>query len=331
MLPQWTGKLDFRLAESNEAGCLKTLYERAWGNGITISEQQIQAMIRNFPEGQIVGVEKGKNEPVSMINIMLMVLRRGESFQGGYEQVTGDRTFSTSLNPLDLLEILDNEGANALGIASCVSVATHPAYARFGYAHETLNYSIMFSLVNHLIPCPYSAPRGFAKARRTNPNLSIQDYLHMTRPTRRNYSSYWAKAEPIIPRLRPAFGEHVLSGYLFEKYQHLAHDPPKLGAAAFKKFMQEDAQEFHNEYGRTPTIEDFCIQTGRVLLDPVIGLHVSNGARFIRDQNGEITAIFEDSRPEDSASLGYNIVLSYVYHNILGHSFMTKKQDFCQH
>ena len=324
MLPGWGGNLDFRAARAEESAHLKTLYELAWGAGITISEKQIKAKITNFPEGQIVGVEKGHDAPISMINIMLMVLRRGGNFDGGYEKVTGGRTFSTSLKPLELLEILDQEAGTAIGIASCVSVATHPDYSRFGYAHETLNYAIMFSLANHLTPAPYSAPRGFSRARIRNPDLDILHYLHMTKPINREYESYLGKMIAISRRLCPAFsGETGLSKRLFTKYQQIKADSPSTlkNETAYFRFLAEDGVDFHSQYGRMPTIEDFCIQSGRILLDPVIGMHVHNGARFIRGEEGKITAVFPDSRPEDQTALGYNIVLSYGYHKLLGHAF----------
>jgi hypothetical protein len=336
MLPKFTDKLDFRFARAEESLKLKELYEGSW-NGliqalpppicsqlIQISREQIEAMITNFPEGQIVGVEKGKDEPVSMINIMLMVLRKGELFKGGYERVTGNRTFSTSMKPIDLLETLDNE-ENALGIASCVSIATHPDYLRFGYANLTLNYAIMFSLANHLIPAPYSAPRGFAKARLINPKLDISHYLHMTKPISRSYESYMSKIIAISPRICAAFrGESGLSKKMFEKYQRIKSDSPSMSIeeTAFWKFMNHDGLEFYRQYGRIPTIEDFAITCGRILLDPVIRMHVQNGARFLRNER-QMAGIFRDSRPEDVAAMGYNIVLSYVYHPFLGHNFVT--------
>jgi len=324
MLPRWKGKLDFRLASKDEANHLKKLYEAGWGAGITIHEDQIKAMIDNFPQGQIVGTEKGKDAPVSMINIMLMVLRRGESFKGGYEEVTGGRTFSTSLKPLELLRILDGHGEDAIGIASCVSIATDPNFARTGYAYETLNYAIMFSFANRLIPAPYSAPRGFARARIRNPELRIADYLHMTKPIGMDYLSYVAKIAAISPRICHAFnGEAPLSRELFEKYQMMEADSVSepIEATAFWRFMQEDGSDFIRKFGRSPTIEDICFFSGRVLLDPVIRMHVSNGARMLWN-GGQMAGIFENSRPEDPTSLGYNIVLSYGYHEILGHSFM---------
>jgi hypothetical protein len=324
MLPSWDGNLDFRHAKREEAAHLKMLYEAAWGAGITISTDQIKAKIRNFPDGQIVGVEKGKDEPVSMINIMLMLFSPEKGFVSGYEEVTGGRTFSTSISPLRLYGALEKSDGNALGIASCVSVATNPKFFRSGYAYETLNYAIMFSSVNDLIPAPYSAPRGFARARMKNPDLEMYDYLHMTKPSRISWESHFAKLGAISPRLNPAFnGETIFDINLFTKYQQIGKDDLNCSfyKTAFWKFLLTDAKKLEEKYGRTMTIEDFCILSGRVLLDPVIGMHVSNGARFIRNEQGHITAVFPGSRPEDPTALGFNIVLAYGFHPLLGHKY----------
>lgn len=323
MLPKWGGNLDFRHARAEEAGYLKMIYEAAWGNGITISEARIRAKISNFPEGQIIGVEKGRDTPVSMINIMLMLYDPAKGFEGGYEKVTGGRTFSTSIGPLKLYEALE-QASSLLGIASCVSIATNPRFARSGYAFETLNYAIMFSLANGLVPAPYSAPRGFARARKKNPGLDIIGYLHMTKPAQMGWEAHFAKISAIIPRIAKAFRwQSVIDLKRFIKYQGYKADSMDAmpEETAYRRFMQDEGKSLSGAYGRALTIEDFCILTGRVLADPVIGMHVQNGARFIRDSQGEITAVFPDSRPEDPASLGYNIVLSYGYHQLFGHLF----------
>jgi hypothetical protein len=79
---------------------------------------------------------------------------------------------------------------------------------------------------------------------------------------------------------------------------------------------------FEDIYNRQMAIEDFCVLTGRSLIDPVIGMHLGNGARFLRDRNNHVDAVFPDSRPEDRTSLGYNIVLTYTYHQLFGHTFI---------
>ena len=93
--PAWEGKLRFRQARIEESGALKSLYEASWGGGIKISADQIEAEIGNFPQGQIVAFEDGSPRPVSMINIMLAACSRFSPLMGGYERVTGGRTFST--------------------------------------------------------------------------------------------------------------------------------------------------------------------------------------------------------------------------------------------
>ena len=50
-------------------------------------------------------------------------------------------------------------------------------------------------------------------------------------------------------------------------------------------------------------------------------MHIENGARFIRAKDGTIDCVFEGSRPEDAAAAGYNVLLTYGYHPLLGHSW----------
>jgi len=324
-LPKWGGNLDFRAAREDEADRLKLLYEKAWGSGIRISADQLRASMRNFPDGQIVGCEKGSDTPVSMINIMLALFDPKKGFEPGYERVTGGRTFATTVPPDVLFAEVERRGnGNSLPVAFCISIAVPPEYGKGGYAFETLNYAIMFSNVNRLIPAPYSAPRGFARAREKNPSLDIMDYLHMTRPFGHLFPAYLAKIGAICNRLAPAFGGRtILDKELFARYQNRPVDSLRAPReeTAFGLFRKIDGGIYEWKYGRPLTIEDFCILTGRQLLDPVIGMHVGNGARFIRDGEGRIAAVFADSRPEDPAALGYNIVLSYGYHPLLGHRF----------
>jgi hypothetical protein len=375
LLPRWGGRLEFRYARAEEAAHLKKLYEAAWGNGITISEDQIRSCISNFPEGQIVGTDKrfktrirqaiefvegfgfqaaarrvtsylhsrklsGKikdlynlvkrKKPISMINIMLYKFDPNQGLPAGYANVTGDRTFSTTIPFNELLSDPDVVWGRALPMAFCVSIAVPPKYAGGGRAKETLNYTKVFSTANHLIPAPYSAPRGFARARKKNPDLSMFHYLHMTKPTGLSVEEYIAKYVALSPTTASAFnGDFSLIRKLYDKYQKLQADSPTMAIeeTAFWKFMEEDGLQFFKKFGRNATIEDFCILSGRVLLDPVIGMHVSNGARFIRDEDAKMAGIFENSRPEDPTSLGYNIVLSYTYHELLGHAFMASDSN----
>lgn len=366
MLPEMSGcELFFRPPKRRETGHLKKLYQAAWNNNrfsrkkpIKISKRQIRAMMDNFPEGQIVGVERGlleflkdthiyvlrngigavKNEaiglikreglvsvakkaifllkrkkPISMVNIMLTVYDPEKGFTPGYENATGGRTFSTSIPPRKLFAYLENN-PDASGVALCVSIAVSPKHAKGGYAKETLNYAKVFAVPNGLVACPYSAPRGFAKAREKNPDLDIMDYLHMTVPTARSFEEHIARFSVLSPILIQAFGDKpILSRKIFEKYQGLPKDDVAgpMEKTAYQIFLQQEGKELAEKLGVPMTIELFCALTGRRILDPVIGMHVSNGAFFIRDENNGIEEVYENSRPEDLASLGYNIVLSY--------------------
>jgi len=345
--PRWAGPLYFRRAKLEETEHLKALYESSWNNEdtkrkpITISTDQISSCIKNFPDGQIVGCEKqpkgGKANdlPVSMINIMLASFdpKKGfKDFDGGYEKITGERTFSTTMQPEPLLELAVKSKGSILPIAFCVSIAVPPQYRKEGYAFQTLKYAVIFSEFNSLVPCPYSAPRELAKARRQNPDLDIQDYLMMTlqTPNKKNidpvilHAKYLGHILAISDRLSKAFsGGSISPKEIFNKYHSMPSDTPctPIGKRAFDAFLSSESQALEEQYGRKITIEDFCLMTGRPLLDPIIGMHVANGARFIRDEKGGIIAVFKDSRPEDLAADGYNIVLSYSYRPHLGHKF----------
>lgn len=345
-LPRWGGSLYFRNARLEEAGHLKHLYEDAWNDDhtkskpITITEEQIRSCIKNFPEGQIVGCEKPKKGqkadgiPVSMINIMLTSFDPEKWFSGGYEAVTGNRTFSTSVDPKRLFELAEARD-EILPVAFCVSIAVPKQFQTKRYAFQTLKYAVIFSEFNGLIPAPYSAPRGFAGAREENPSLDIYDYLRMTikMPNKKKHTlselhaNYEGKVLAISDRLFGAFPEGSISPIdIFIKYQREPSDTPHTpaGNRAFDKFSNEDKSRLEEQYGRILTIEDFCIMTGRFLYDPIIGMHIAYGARFIRDENGSIIAVFRDSRPEDLAACGYNIILSYGYHPLLGHKFASE-------
>jgi GNAT superfamily N-acetyltransferase len=321
-------KLTFRNAFEAEAPALKALYEEAWGCGIMISEAQIRSKIRNFPEGQIVGCDES-GKPLSMINMMLAGFDQESGFPGGYEAVSGGRTFSTHV-PYD--ELITS---GKLPVAFCFSIAVLKAHAKHGYATETLNYAIAFAEENGIIAVPYSAPRGFGAARKANPELDIITYLHMTGPSDESYDEHMLKIDLLneMPRILRAFrplkgGEAIraVTKDIYDAYQAIGpdsfSDPRKTAYAAF---LAEDGEGFRKIYGRTPTIEDFCMLSGRKLRDPVMRMHVENGARFIRNGSGRLTSIFEDSRPEDSAALGYNILLTYGYHPLLGQSYV---EDF---
>lgn len=331
-IPTWQGKLKFRQAMHEESPELKGLYEASWGNGIKITKEQIESKIANFPEGQIVGYETGTEKPISMINIMLAEFLPAKGFTKGYEKVSGGRTFSTNLSFNDVLKRRETV-EDMLAIALCVSIAVHPLHARNGYAHETLNYAIKFAEINGLIAVPYSAPRGFGNARMLNPDLDIITYLHMTNASDTSYESFVQRIAKLESqrRIRSAFpnrdrGVGMIRKpveSIFNYYRDLGDDciDRPFDKTAYSKFLVDDGKILSEIYGREMTIEDFCLLSGRKHIDPTMRMHIENGARFIRDNNGLITAVFENSRVEDIAAAGYNVILSYGYNKLFGHEF----------
>ncbi|MEK6982404.1 MAG: hypothetical protein AABX38_05725 [Candidatus Micrarchaeota archaeon] len=328
---QQNKKLNFdQRARKNEIATLKKMYDASWANPkLAISEDQLKAKIVRFPEGQIVGrLENGT--PVSMINVMQSVYDPKVGFVGGYNQVTGYRTFSTHL-PSDAIDELKWNTPKLLPIALCVSIVVDPTHQGKDYALQTLNYAIEFARRNELIAVPYSRPSKFREAREQNPNLDMKTYLHLTRPTKglghtthlRNLEEASRTGHRTRQALTgfawtPSEQEYLRYALMMDNYN------TSLEQTAFAQFVRELSTKFeaNENYARRPTIEDFCILFRRKLIDPVMNMHVQNGARFIRDQKGEIIAIFENSRPEDTDALGHNIILSYDYRFEFGHSFM---------
>ncbi|MFN7990761.1 MAG: hypothetical protein U0R44_01245 [Candidatus Micrarchaeia archaeon] len=329
-VPKWEGKLEFRRAKAEESAELKALYDSSWGPENAISREQIEAKIRNFPEGQIVGCENGV--PKSMINIMLTGFTPDQGFTGGYDKVTGNRTFSTHASTDSLFAgmLADEE---MLPVALCVSIAVSKEHARNGFAHETLNFAIGFAENNGLIAAPYSAPRGFGTARAMNPQLDIHTYLHMTVPSALDYEAHLDRIDRMnrLARVRAAFRtkrspEGAIKAPIspiFYHYREMGEDRLDMAVAetAFGRFASTDGLIIADILGRTPTVEDFCVFSGRKMMDPVMRMHVENGARFIRGPDGSLAAVFADSRPEDTAAAGYNVVLTYAYRKGFGHPF----------
>ncbi|MEW6035818.1 MAG: hypothetical protein AB1529_04355 [Candidatus Micrarchaeota archaeon] len=318
--PLKEGILRFRNARPDEAEHLAGMYEASWG--LPISPAQLRAKMANFPEGQIVGCDRASGIPLSMINIMLTAFEIGRGFQPGYDSVTGGRTFSTHMQYSELLAALAGR-QDALPVALCASIVVDRSHADNGFAAETLRYAIAFAEANGLIAAPYSAPRGFGRALEANPALDITTYLHMTKPAQALKREHaWS-----LLSAKKAFGISGLSAELMAgvraDYQSLGPDSlhASIEETAFGIFMARDAGRFEEVFGRQMTLEDFCLLGGRRPIDPVMRLHIENGARFIRDDAGRIGAIFPGSRPEDAAAAGYNIVLSYGYSRLFGHEF----------
>ena len=180
---------------------------------------------------------------------------------------------------------------------------------------------------------PYSAPRGLSAARELNPRLDIETYLHMTVPSGIPYEEHLARVRRInsIGRISRAFkrssgscGLMEVTGSIYAELQAAGPDSPLMNRSemAYFRFFGREGEAFFNAYGRYPLIEDFCLLSGRKMLDPVMRMHVDNGARFVRDESARLSAVFADSRPEDTAALGYNVLLTYGYHPLLGQDYV---------
>jgi GNAT superfamily N-acetyltransferase len=309
-------KLEFRSATKGDLESLKAIYESAWGCGIKISIAQLSSMIRNFQDGQIIGVQPD-GVPASMINIMATAFSPKIGFTAGYERVSGCRTFSTHIPPKVLRRISGND---TIGVALCMSIAVDPALAKNGYAVQTLNHAIGAAKSMGLSPVPYSAPRGYARALIRNPGLDVIDYLHMSAPPECGYEAHAARLMELGKhRISSAFSGTVplISREQFELQKAIGIDQPGLGAFAFREFSESSSRAAARLICREPVFEDFCALTGRKPVDPVMRLHIENGARFIRDGKGRMSAIFRDSRPEDTAAAGYNVLLTYDYNPLL--------------
>jgi hypothetical protein len=352
-LPSWAGELDFRFARLREISRLKYIYESSWNSiynehdeeaAIRISRLQLLAQIINVPQGQIVGCLKESGKPISMINVMRAYYESPDGFNG-YHKDTGRRTFITSADPEELSARLEQNRGKALGLAYCVSIAVDPEYQGSKHAHETLNYAILLSRVMGLIPAPYSAPRGYRWAKEENDGLDLITYLHMTKKNKMPFEDYREKMSERLARVAPAllwkdqhgllrkprFVDDVVGSDLYKEYNiDVPTDPftASFEETAFARFRREYGELFRQTCGRDIMIEDFCALSGRTPRDFVMAMHIRNGARFPRDGKGDIAGIIRDSRPEDTAALGYNIILSYVYHQLLGHQFMDRSRLF---
>jgi len=326
-------KISFRKARFEDLPDLKLLYESAWGAGITIRDDQLMGQMHHFPEGQIVGCLQESGRPVSMINIMLSVFDPKQGFKGGYQAVTGDRTFSSGMSIEAIGRRLDAD-EECLAIAFCVSVAVDPALWSSGLAAKTIEQAIGLAESHGLIAAPYSAPRGYGSALERNPDLDIIDYLHMSKPMSRSmrmseaYKAHRIRIEALNAsphRIGDAFhgGIELLDFASFEFYQSFGPDPTStaMDGGIFARFLERDGNRLFKRYNRAMEIEDFCILTGRKLRDPVLGMHLHLGARFIRDEDGGLSAIFPGSRPEDTLAAGYNVIMTYGYNPLLGQRF----------
>ncbi len=342
--------LSFGPAEERDVPTLAKIYPEAWvkekflralglddeqirevRRAFELREGQLKAAMRNFREGQIVGFLDGT--AVTMINTLLHPVNSLEDVSGGYAQVTGDKTLSTHVP----LKHAREQGKAVL--LYCVSVIVDPKFEETDFAFQTLNHAVTTALEMGVIPCPYSAPRGYALQKKvleqTGVPLVMNDYLHFTRPREGKggrlitYEQYLQRVErlarkPLIQALyRDGFEPLAIQDFKaeigkLESRAPIAADENGLTRETlFSEFKREYGRWFREKHGRGMTVEDYCWLTGRKLADPVLGLHVDNGAAYIRDAQGRIACVFEGSRPEDVVSDGYNVVLTYGFDPLL--------------
>lgn len=304
------GKLEFGPARECELDTLKQLYDGVWGKGLEISKDQLGSQMEMFREGQIVGRLNGK--PVSMINVMLTYYGNTSGIKSTYDQTTGDRTFSTHVEPKRLHQIVSD--TKSIPIALCVSIAVEAGSLRNGAAIETLNYARRLANESGLYVVPYSAPRSFGTNVAELGEMSIDEYLSITRHSGK--LSYEAYARRLFERDEPQDERSALKFLLreevvpieLEMFERLSREGVDIRA---KQFLKE--REFCRKYfNRELTIEEFCLAYGRELIDVVLSMHMKNGARFIRDGNGTVVT-FDNSRLDPSAR-NYNVPMTYDPH-----------------
>ena len=162
---------------------------------------------------------------------------------------------------------------------------------------------------------PLSAPRGFGAFRRTHPDVSLEEYRLWTCPVPQpedtvairqrlhrlqdgnplTNATYRAPLRPI-----PAYIRDILP---FSAWG--------AGVGPYRWFVGMYGSTFNASYGRYPTVVDFIRLTGRRHMDPVLDMHLQNGADFATDERRSIPEIRARSRPDDVQAAGFNILLTY--------------------
>jgi hypothetical protein len=294
------GKIEFGPARENEITRLKELYDGAWGKDLKISTDQIGAAIANFREGQIVGRLEGR--PISMISVMLTSYGEVSGVKGTYDQTTGNRTFSTHIKPDKLLEIVRDTAS--IPIAVCASVAVDLNMMRNGAAVETINYARKFANESGLYAVPYSAPRSFGEYLREYGSIGISEYLTLTKPRKQEYGTY---CDGLLDNQRMRAIAKLLEGAEIPLTEGQYNE-----RSCDLRDFEKRRTKYLNEIVNGITVEEFSIAYGRELFDVVLGMHMKNGARFIRDGNGTVVT-FDNSRLDPSAR-NYNVPMTYDPH-----------------
>ena len=337
-------ELNFRPARLNELGRLKEIYNASWCKsdllrsfgfsegkiepamaGLMVSESQLAEQVTKFPEGQIVACFEGSDIPIAMITILVRVFKGVTHIPGGYNSFTGDRTWNTHVPIEEALRSASEIGG--IPIAFCMSIVVDPSVQSGGIALQLLNHAIEFGESAGLVVVPYSAPRGLAEFISKHPGIIFDDlatYLHLTKPPTVDYGGYLARLNRFNTGKGSRFYRIPLTALREDEFSRFNSEETytvsngtnststvTIPTTGFGKSYRVLNEGFRAVHGRPLTVEDFVVLTGRSLIDPVMDMHVRNGARFLRLENGRIYA-FQESRLEDLQSGGWNVPLTYT-------------------
>ena len=297
--------------------------EIAQAKGLYITRQQLQRQHESFPEGQMVvwqrmrnGTGKVEEVPVALLSTVPWAIQRTEDIPTTYDAVTTYRMFTK--NQILPPEVLWDDPAIA-NMLFCVSIAVDPAFQGRDIAQDTLNFAIGFAQERQLVAAPYSAPRDYGAYLKRHPGTTIEGYLQCTKPGKGSYRDYQRHVAALNRRelVRATYGR-PLEPLPKAEWERIHEE--ETGDRAYRRFRNICSEWFQKRYGWEPTVVDYIRLSGRRHYDRTMNLHIGNGADFLYDDRGNITAVFPNSRPEDVQAAGYNIVLVYNPHPLFGHS-----------
>ncbi|MEM4389924.1 MAG: hypothetical protein QXG98_04645 [Candidatus Micrarchaeia archaeon] len=280
---------------------------------LRITREQLASQLKHFPEGQIVGIvrQQGQLKLATMLNTLVWPVGSIADIPGSYREITAERTFAAHVPPARI-------PPGKQGVLFCVSIAAGPEFRGLTYAQQTIEHGVKFAERRGLLAVPYSAPRGFGVYKLAHPNMSIEEYLLITRPPRssdayRDYCAHLKRLNHARRNLFRATYRGALRPLSHDEWQKeaFADAGSEPSREAFLSFLERRGVWFEKMYGKLPTVVDYIRLTGRHHIDPVMNFHIQNGADFIYDGNGDIACIFANSRPEDIFAAGYNICLTY--------------------
>ena len=321
-------------SDTKEMEKLVAMYDAAWCNedllrkqgfseaeierarGLKINIDILKAQYTAFPDGQIVGrlTKDDGIVPVSMLSTFVMAIQRPQDILPGYANVTSNRTFARHVDPKSIAD-------GQTGLLFCVSIITDPQFQGKIFALNTLTYGIGLAASRGLAAVSYSAPRGFGAYRRRFPEIEIMTYLHTTKPIK-DEDHDLAKSSQRYTRRLAELNEADTAKIYSKKLEPLPVDlffaeayAPE-GFSAYSEFRSRYGNWCKQQYGHELTIVDYIRLSGRQHVDPVMNMHIQFGADFIYDQDGRITCVFRNSRPEDVSADGYNVALTYHHRSI---------------